>query len=111
MPEPRTTTKLIRFRPEELAQVTARARACGQAPARFIRETALGAIPRAHHDLAAAPLLHELARIGRSLDELARVAKDTQDSRLAEQVQRSLEGHRALLRHLLRDRRRKGGTS
>ena len=108
MPEPRTTTKLIRFRPEELARIAARARACGQAPASFIRDTALGAVPRARQETARAPLLLELARIGRSLDDLARVAKDTKDSGLADKLRASLEEHRTLLRQLLRERRRVG---
>jgi hypothetical protein len=43
MPERRTATKLIRFPPEELARITTRAQACGRTPARFIRESALGA--------------------------------------------------------------------
>jgi hypothetical protein len=43
MPERRTTAKLIRFHAEGLAGITAAARACGQTPARYIRETALRA--------------------------------------------------------------------
>src|SRR5260370_2563496 len=39
-----TTTKLLRLHPEELARITARARACGQTPPRYIRETAPAAI-------------------------------------------------------------------
>src|SRR2546425_3755480 len=50
---PRSTlfpyTTLFRSHPEELAHITARAQACGQTPARFIRETALGAKPKAQH--------------------------------------------------------------
>ncbi|MDQ6770201.1 MAG: hypothetical protein M3Z54_09460 [Gemmatimonadota bacterium] len=42
----RTTAKLIRFSPAELARITAHARACACTPAFFIRETVLGAIPR-----------------------------------------------------------------
>jgi hypothetical protein len=110
VPEPRTTTKLIRFRPEELARITARAHACGQAPASFIRDTALGALPRARQEVTRAPLLLELARIGRSLDALARLAKDTKDSGLADKVRASLEEHRAILRQLLRERSRRRGT-
>jgi hypothetical protein len=67
MSERRTTARLIRFHAEELAQITARARACGQTPACFIRETALGAIPRPRSHTAVEPLLRELARIGRAL--------------------------------------------
>ncbi len=47
MPQGRTAAKLIRFDPDELAAVCRRARVCGRTPARFIREAALGAIPKA----------------------------------------------------------------
>jgi hypothetical protein len=47
MPQGRTAAKLIRFAPDELAAVNRRARTCGRTPARFIREAALGAIPKA----------------------------------------------------------------
>jgi hypothetical protein len=85
MPERRTTAKLIRFRPEELARITARARACGRTPACFIRETALGAIPRPRPDAAADPLLCELARVGRRLDtgQPAQAGQDTAARRVA----------------------------
>src|SRR5919108_2428003 len=60
MPERRTAAKLIRFHPEELARITERARACGRTPARFIRETALGAIPKPRQPAERDPLLREL---------------------------------------------------
>jgi hypothetical protein len=41
----RTTAKLLRLHPEELARIAARARVGSQTPTRFIRETALGPIP------------------------------------------------------------------
>ncbi len=106
MPERRTAAKLIRFHPGELARITARAQACGQTPARFIRETALGAIPKARHDAAVDPVLYELAHIGRCLDQLARVAQAGRHARLAEQVQDALDQHWTLFRQLARDRRR-----
>jgi hypothetical protein len=105
MPDRRTAAKLIRFRPEELARITARARACGRTPARFIRETALGAIPRPRHDAATDPLLCELARIGRCLDQLARLAQAGQHAVLAKRVNATLDEHWALVRHLIEERR------
>lgn len=80
----RTATKLLRLRPAEVADITARAETCGLKPARFIRETALGAIPRARHDAAVDAVTGDLARIGRCLDELARLE--------ASQRTRSLSG-------------------
>ncbi len=111
MPERRTAAKVIRFHPGELARITARAQACGETPARFIRETALGAIPKPRHDAAADPLLCELARIGRRLDQLARLAQTGHHAALAERVRAALDGHWALVRQVVQDRRRRAGPS
>src|SRR5919204_648282 len=46
MAERRTAAKLIRFHREELARITERARASARTPGRFIREAALGAVPK-----------------------------------------------------------------
>jgi mobilization protein NikA len=106
MPERRTAAKLIRFRPEELARITARARDCGRTPACFIRETALGAIPRPRPNAAADPLLSELARVGRRLDQLARLAQAGQDAALAQRVRAALDEHWTLVRRVVKDPRR-----
>jgi len=106
MPERRTAAKLIRFHAEELACITAAARACGQTPARFIRETALGAIPRPRPHAAAEPLLRELAQIGRALAQLARLAQTGPTVGVAEQVRTALEGHEALVRQVVETHRR-----
>ncbi len=108
MGDRRTATKLIRLHPEELRQITESARRSGLTPARFIRETALGARPRARSQAAAGPLLRELARIGRSLDQLARGAQARQDAALAAQTRGALERHEALVRHLVQRHRQKG---
>jgi hypothetical protein len=108
MPERRTAAKLIRFHPEELARITERARVCGRTPARFIRETALGAIPRPRHHAATDALLRSLAPIGRRLDELAHLAQASQHAELAEQARAALDGHWDLVRQIVQDRRRTG---
>jgi hypothetical protein len=63
----RTVRIAVRYTPTEAATVRERARACGHLPARFIRETSLGATPRAraHHTLH--ELIHHLARIGNDI--------------------------------------------
>lgn len=61
----------MRFTPDEFAVVAERARTCGRAPARFIREAALGAIPRERRSAANAELVRQLARIGNNLNQLA----------------------------------------
>lgn len=111
MVDRRTATKLIRLHPDELRKITESARRSGLTPARFIRETALGATPRARSHAAAAPVLRELARIGRSLDQLARVAQASQDAVLAAQTSAALERHQALVRHIVHGDRQKGGST
>jgi mobilization protein NikA len=102
----RTAAKVIYFHPEELVRVTARAQACGQTLACFIRETALGTSPK-----AADPLLSELTLIGRRLDQIARLPQAGHDGALAEQVRAALDRHWALVRRILADRRQGGGAS
>lgn len=111
MVERRTVTKLIRLHSEELRQITECARRSGVTPARFIRETALGAKPKARHHGATGPLLRELARIGRSLDQLARFAQANREATLAEQTRAALERHQALVRHIVQGHRQKGGST
>jgi hypothetical protein len=69
----RTAGKVIYLHPQELARITARAHACGQTPACFIREAALGGTPKR----AADPLLSELTLIGWRLDQIARLPQET----------------------------------
>ena len=71
MPPRRTAAKLIRFTPDELAAVHRRAHACGRTPARFIREAALGAVPKARHHEDRDRVLLALARLGGQLSVLA----------------------------------------
>src|SRR5437867_1575041 len=100
MPERRTAAKLIRFHREELARITERARVCGRTPARFIRETALGAIPRPRHHATTDALLRSLARIGRCIDRLAHLARAGQHAALAEQARAALDLYKALVRQI-----------
>ena len=111
MPDRRTAAKLIRFHPDELREITECARRSGLTPARFIRETALGARPKARSHAAMGPLLRELARVGRCLDQLARVAHASQDAALAAQMSAALKRHEALVRHLVQRHRQKGGST
>jgi len=66
----RTLAKLVRFAPDELALVALRANACGRTASRYIRESALGALPKSRHHEERDRLLAELARIGRDLSTL-----------------------------------------
>lgn len=103
----RTTTKLLRLHPEELARITARAQACGQTPARFIRETALGTKPKAQHQAGTEPLLRGLARIGSSLEQIARLVDSDGRPALARYVRLALSDHRALVAQVVQEGRRR----
>lgn len=60
----------IRFSPEEWERVRDRAIACGKAPARYVRDVALGSVPRPRSSVTNAPTVRELARIGNTLRTL-----------------------------------------
>ena len=105
----RSTAKLVRFSPEEIARVRERARSCGYTSARYIRETALGAIPKARHHPDRDALIREFARIGRDLERLTRIAElhglDQLYSADRTQLLRTLAAHRVALRSVVGERR------
>ena len=103
----RTATKLLRLHPEELADITARAHAYGLTPARFIREAALGPTPKSWHQRETDRLIRALARIGRSLEEVARLTRPGLSSALARHIATARAEHNALVRQLMRS----GGQS
>jgi DNA-binding FrmR family transcriptional regulator len=102
MPQGRTAAKLIRFAPDELAAVSRRAHACGRTPARFIREAALGAIPKARHNEDRDRTLLALARVGGQLSVLARrIDGDNQRESDGTQLAAALAEHRTAVRALM----------
>ena len=103
----RTTTKLLRLHPEELAHITARAEACGLNPARFIREAALGPMPKARHHVDTDRLLHALARIGGSLEQLARLTHTGRGAALTTHVAAALKEQHALVKEVMQNGRRR----
>ena len=64
----------VRFSDEELAALRERARECGRPIARYVRETALGSVPKPRRHAAEQELVRHLARIGNNLNQLAREA-------------------------------------
>ena len=66
---------MVRFTADEFALIRECARECGKPPARYIRETALGAVPRSRRSNGNAAVIRELARIGNALTQLAEVAR------------------------------------
>ena len=111
MPPRRTLTKLLRFHPAELALIAARAQRCGRTPARFIRETALGAIPKPRHHTDRDQLLRDLARIGASLATLTTHAGGPGcPGDLREPLSAALTAHRAAVESLLHRVASRGGA-
>jgi mobilization protein NikA len=105
----RTATKLLRLHPDELADITARAQACGLKPARFIRETALGAKPKARHHADTDRLLRALARIGLRLEQAAQLTRRRPRATIAKQLAAALEEQHALVKELMHDREGSAG--
>ena len=68
--EKRTVPSMVRFTPGEWRAVEERARVCGRAPAVYIREAAIGAVPKARRVPEHADLIRELARLGNTLSAL-----------------------------------------
>ena len=99
----RTATKLLRLHPEELADITARAQAYGLRPARFIREAALGPTPTTWHHRETDRLVRALARIGRNLEQVSRLARPGVSAALAKHLAAARAEHEALVRQLLRN--------
>ena len=99
----RTATKLLRLHPEELADITARAQDHGLTPARFIREAALGPTPKTWHYRETDRLVRALARIGRSLEHVARLTRPGLSAALAKHLAAARAEHHALVRQLMRN--------
>ena len=97
----RTVRLPVHLRPDESDLVRERARACGLTVARYMREAALGAVPKARPRLAEMEAVRELLRIGNNLNQLAHVANRN------EEIER--EGElRAVLEEVLAAARRLG---
>jgi hypothetical protein len=90
----RTVRIAVRYTPAEAAAMRDRAHACGLLPARFIRETSLGATPRVRVHHTVHELIHHLARIGNDITLLAATPATSA------QLSTTLAELRSLLRHL-----------
>ena len=76
MSAPRHRLKFMSFRvnEDEAQRIEERARECGLARSRFLREAALGTKLRARPKALERRAIHPLARIGNNLNQLARHA-------------------------------------
>lgn len=68
----RRAVRKIRFSGAEWALVEERARACGRAPARYVREVALGAVPKVSRTRANAPIIRELGALAAAVQRVSR---------------------------------------
>lgn len=71
----RTSTKLIRFAPEELQLVINRARSARRPVACYIRESSLGPAPRARRAALGDAVIRTLGQLATRLSQLATEAK------------------------------------
>lgn len=74
MPNTRQPRK-IRYTGAEWGRIMELARASGRPPARYVRETSLGTVPKARPSRENDDLIYELGRIGTILNRLAAAAK------------------------------------
>jgi hypothetical protein len=72
----RTSTKLIRFSPDELELVINRARSAGRPVACYIRESSLGPAPRARRAGLSDAVIRTLGQLATRLSLLATEAKN-----------------------------------
>lgn len=66
----RRVVRKIRFSGAEWAVVEERARSCGRAPARYVREVALGAVPKMSRTRANAPIIRELGALAAAVQRV-----------------------------------------
>jgi hypothetical protein len=92
---------LVRWTPTEIATVTERAKQCGLPVARFVRECALGAVPKAARHVDHKALLRELARSGNNLNQLAHEAHARELFPAQEKLEAALALHVSVLRQLV----------
>lgn len=80
----------MRVNDTELEFFTERAKLCGLPLSRFIREAARGDAPRARPFETNLEAVHQLARIGNNLNQLARHANATRRAKLSRRLEETL---------------------
>jgi hypothetical protein len=100
MSDLRTVPTLVRWTATEIATVRERATACGFTTARYVRECALGAVPKAARHADTQALLRELARSGNNLNQLAYEAHVRDLFPAEEKIESVLAHHVALIQQL-----------
>ncbi len=73
----RTEVLRVRLAPEEREVIRARAEQCRKPVSTFVREVALGSVPRARPRRLEEKAVYHLGRIGNNLNQIARTANAT----------------------------------
>jgi hypothetical protein len=94
------TPRKIRYTDAEWLAIISQARACGRPPARYVRETSLGVMPRASRTRVDAEVIHELGRVGTTLARLVAVARETRAVGPTEAIEAALAELLAAVRRL-----------
>ena len=87
----RTIRTTVRLSPQEHQALKERATDCGRQISTFMRESALGAIPRQRQPRIEREAVHQLARVGNNLNQLARAANTTGRAELSRRLDEVLQ--------------------
>ena len=90
----------IRYTDSEWEVIVDRARACGQPPAKYVRDVSLGVVPKIGRAQLSAPLVHELGRIGNTLTAIAAQERASGDSARAAAIGDALNELLAMVRRV-----------
>lgn len=95
-------TKMVKVRVSsgELHVIAERAEECGKGTSTYMREVALGSVPRARPRRVEQQAIHQLARIGNNLNQLARAANASRRVELTERLAQVLSEVEAAVRRL-----------
>ncbi|MCP3959291.1 MAG: MobC family plasmid mobilization relaxosome protein [bacterium] len=96
----RTTMIKVRVSSGEHRVLLERARECGQGTSTYMREVALGSVPRARPRRIEQQAVNQLARIGNNLNQLARAANTSRQVELTQRLGEVLAEVEAAVRRL-----------
>lgn len=88
----RRVPRKIRYTEAEWAAVVCRARECRKAPASYVREVSLGAIPKTRRGRESGEVVRELGRIGMTLREIATVLRGSDQAVRRNDLVSEIEG-------------------
>ena len=96
----RTRILQVRLSSGEHRVISERAKECGKGASTYVREVALGSVPRARPRRIEQQAVHQLARIGNNLNQLARAANTSRRVELSSRLADVLAQIEAAVRRL-----------